>query len=44
MLVATARNDSPGRILRLLRQRGKLDYVVVDRSKSTYQFRKVIKL
>jgi len=31
--------DSPGRILRVLRQEGRLDYVVVDRSLSLYQFR-----
>lgn len=31
--------DSPGRILRLLRQEGKLDYVVIDRRGSLYQFR-----
>ena len=32
--------DSPGRILRLLREKGKLDYVVIDRARSTYQFRR----
>ena len=33
--------DSPGRILRLLRQEGKLYYVVIDRRASLYQFRAV---
>jgi hypothetical protein len=31
--------DSPGRILRLLREEGKLDYVVINRRQSLYQFR-----
>ena len=31
--------DSPGRILRLLRQEGKLNYVVINRRNSLYQFR-----
>ena len=31
--------DSPGRILRELRLEGKLDYVVLNRRKSLYQFR-----
>jgi hypothetical protein len=30
--------DSPGRILRLLRREGRLDYVVIDRRDSLYQF------
>jgi hypothetical protein len=30
---------SPDRILRALRQEGKLDYVVIDRRNSLYQFR-----
>jgi hypothetical protein len=33
--------DSPGRILRLLREEGKLNYVVISRSASLYQFRSV---
>jgi len=32
--------DSPGRILRELRLLGKLDYVVLNRRDSLYQFRK----
>ena len=32
--------DSPGRILRDLRQCGKLYYVVINRRQSLYQFRK----
>lgn len=31
--------DSPGRILRELRLRGKLNYVVVNRRQSLYEFR-----
>jgi len=31
--------DSPGRILRLLRQQGKLNYVVIDRRDSLYLFK-----
>jgi hypothetical protein len=31
--------DSPGRILRVLRQEGKLNYVVLNRRQSLYQFR-----
>jgi hypothetical protein len=31
--------DSPGRCLRELRLEGKLDYVVIDRHNSLYQFR-----
>lgn len=31
--------DSPGRILRELRLEGKLDYVVLNRGQSLYQFR-----
>ena len=31
--------DSPGRILRQLRQEGKLYYVVINRRESLYQFR-----
>lgn len=31
--------DSPGRILRQLRQEGKLNYVVLNRRQSLYQFR-----
>jgi hypothetical protein len=33
--------DSPGRILRELRLEGRLDYVVVNRRQSLYQFRVV---
>jgi hypothetical protein len=33
--------DSPGRILRLLRQEGLLNYVVVNRRQSLYQFRPI---
>jgi hypothetical protein len=33
--------DSPGRILRLLREEGKLNYVVISRAASLYQFRSV---
>ena len=33
--------DSPGRILRSLRQDRLLDYVVINRRQSLYQFRKV---
>ena len=33
---------SPDRILRALRQEGKLDYVVIDRRNSLYQFRAVL--
>lgn len=29
--------DSPGRILRLLRQSGRINYVVISRSKSLYR-------
>lgn len=32
--------DSPGRILRELRLRGSLNYVVLNRRQSLYQFRK----
>lgn len=31
--------DSPGRILRMLRQEGQLDYVVIDRRDSLYLFK-----
>ena len=31
--------DSPGRILRELRLNGRLDYVVLNRRQSLYQFR-----
>jgi hypothetical protein len=31
--------DSPGRILRALRLEGRLDYAVLDRANSLYQFR-----
>ena len=31
--------DSPGRILRALRLEGRLDYVVINRRQSLYQFR-----
>lgn len=34
--------DSPGRILRLLRQEGKLNYVVINRRDSLYQFRSLL--
>jgi hypothetical protein len=30
--------DSPGRILRMLRREGSLDYTVLNRAKSLYQF------
>lgn len=30
--------ESPGRILRLLRRQGRLNYIVIDRGDSTYQF------
>jgi hypothetical protein len=33
--------DSPGRILRELRLEGRLDYVVINRRQSLYQFRTV---
>lgn len=33
--------DSPGRILRLLRRKGYLNYVIVDRGDSLYQFLEV---
>ena len=33
--------DSPGRILRELRLDGRLNYVVINRRQSLYQFRKV---
>jgi hypothetical protein len=33
--------DSPGRILRQLRQEGKLNYVVINRPQSLYQFRHI---
>jgi hypothetical protein len=33
--------DSPSRILRMLRQQGKLDYVVVSRSDSVYEIKSV---
>jgi hypothetical protein len=33
--------DSPGRILRQLRSLGRLDYVVINRRQSLYQFRRV---
>jgi hypothetical protein len=35
----TTAPDSPGRILRELRLRGRLDYAVINRRKSLYQFR-----
>ena len=35
--------DSPGRILRELRLEGRLDYVVVNRRRSLYQFRTIPK-
>jgi hypothetical protein len=35
--------DSPGRILRELRLEGKLNYVVLDRRASLYQFRHRVK-
>jgi len=31
--------DSPGRILRALRQEGRLDYVILNRRASLYQFK-----
>ena len=34
--------DSPGRILRELRLQGRLDYVVINRRQSLYQFRVVL--
>jgi hypothetical protein len=34
--------DSPGRILRALRLEGRLDYVVINRRDSLYQFRRLI--
>jgi hypothetical protein len=33
--------DSPGRIMRLLRRHGRIDYVVVSRSESLYEIRGV---
>jgi len=33
--------DSPGRILRQLRQRGEINYAVIDRAASEYQIRSV---
>ena len=33
--------DSPGQILRALREEGRLDYVVINRRQSLYQFRTV---
>ena len=35
--------DSPGRILRQLRLMGRLNYVVINRRQSLYQFRPVVK-
>jgi hypothetical protein len=37
--VPTTAPDSPGRILRELRSDGRLDYVVLNRRQSLYQFR-----
>ena len=34
--------DSPGRILRQLRQEGRFDYVVINRRQSLYQFRVIV--
>jgi hypothetical protein len=34
--------DSPGRILRELRLAGKIDYVVINRRQSLYQFRHLL--
>jgi hypothetical protein len=39
----TTAPDSPGRILRELRLTGKLNYVVINRRQSLYQFRAVRK-
>ena len=39
MFASDVAPDSPGRILRELRLEGKLDYVVIDRRDSLYQFR-----
>jgi ribosomal protein S25 len=36
--VAQIAPDSPGRILRLLRERGRLDYIVLNRRQSLYLF------
>ena len=41
MFAADIAPDSPGRILRELRLEGKLNYVVIDRRDSLYQFRPV---
>jgi hypothetical protein len=30
--------DSPGRILRMMRKKGELEYTLINRSKSLYQF------
>jgi hypothetical protein len=35
---ATIAPDSPGRILRAMRQNGILDYLVIDRRRSLYRF------
>lgn len=42
--VSVAAPASADRILRDMRQKGQLDYVVVSRSDSLYEFRRIVKL